>query len=47
MNQTYTEGVECIIVNDCTPDDSMKIVEKLIADYTGTISFKLLYHKQN
>lgn len=47
MNQTYTEGVECIIVNDCTPDDSMKIVEKLIADYTGTICFKLLYHKQN
>ena len=47
MNQTYTEGVECIIVNDCTPDDSMKIVEKLVKDYTGTICFKLLNHKQN
>ena len=21
MNQTYTDGVECIIVNDCTQDN--------------------------
>lgn len=47
INQTYTEGVECIIIDDCTPDDSMKIVEKMVADYKGEILFKLLYHKSN
>lgn len=47
MNQTYTEEVECIIVNDCTPDRSMEIVEKLIAKYNGPIQFKLLQHKYN
>lgn len=47
MNQTYTESVECIVVNDCTPDDSMKIVENLVADYKGSIQFKLLSHEHN
>ena len=47
MNQTYTESVECIVVNDCTPDNSMKIVERLVADYKGTIQFKLFHHEHN
>lgn len=47
MNQTYTENVECIIVNDCTPDRSMEIVEELVARYNGLIQFKLLYHEYN
>lgn len=47
MNQTYTENVECIIVNDCTPDRSMEIVERLVAQYDGLIQFKLLYHECN
>ena len=47
MNQSYTDGVECIVVNDCTPDNSMKIVERLVADYKGPIQFKLLYHEYN
>ena len=47
INQTYTESVECIVVNDCTPDNSMKIVEKLVADYRGKIRFNLLYHEHN
>lgn len=47
MNQTYTEEVECIIVNDCTPDRSMEIVERLVAQYDGNIQFKLLYHECN
>ena len=42
MNQTYTDGVECIIVNDCTQDNSMQIVEKLILEYKGSICFKLI-----
>lgn len=47
MNQTYTEGVECIIVDDKTPDGSMSIVEKLVDNYQGNICFKLLYHQYN
>lgn len=47
MNQTFTEGVECIIVNDCTPDNSMKIAEKLINEYKGSILFRIISHKQN
>ncbi len=47
MNQTYTEDVECIIVNDYTPDSSMEIVERLIADYKGQMQFKLLNHEYN
>lgn len=47
INQTYTKEVECIIVNDCTPDSSMKIVERLVADYKGQIWFKLLNHERN
>lgn len=31
MNQTMTEEVECIIVDDCGQDDSMEIVEKVLA----------------
>ena len=42
MNQSYTEDVECIVVNDCTPDNSMKIVERLVADYKGPIQFTLM-----
>lgn len=47
MQQTYTASVECIVVSDCTPDNSMKIVEKLVAGYKGQIQFKLLYHESN
>ncbi len=47
MNQTYTEDVECIIVNDCTPDRSMEIVEELVAQYNGPIQFKILQHEHN
>lgn len=47
MNQTYTEEVECIIVNDCTPDRSLEIVEELIFQYNGPIQFRIIHHKTN
>ncbi len=46
MNQTY-QDIECILVNDATPDDSMDIAERLIANYNGPIRFKILSHDQN
>lgn len=46
MNQTY-QDIECILVNDATPDDSVAIAERLIADYTGPIQFRVINRKHN
>ena len=47
MRQTYDGKVECIIVDDCGTDDSMAIVERLVAEYTGPITFEVLHHTHN
>lgn len=47
INQTCTSGVECILVNDCTPDDSIKIAESIIASYKGNIHFQIISHENN
>lgn len=47
MNQTYTDEVECIIVNDCTPDKSIDIIENILSTYHGNIHFKILHHETN
>lgn len=39
--------LECIIVNDCTPDRSMKIATEIINKYTGSITFRIIHHEQN
>lgn len=46
MNQTYT-NLECILVNDCTPDNSIEKCEQMIAKYDGPIEFKILHHDYN
>ena len=45
--QTYNGEIECIIVNDCTPDDSCAVIERFINGYDGAIDFKLLHHTVN
>lgn len=45
--QTYKGNIECIIVNDCTPDGSCAIIERFIKEYNGNIDFKLLHHTKN
>lgn len=47
MNQTYTEGVECIMVNDCSTDRSVEIAEGLLKDYRGNIQFHIISHERN
>lgn len=47
MAQTYDILIECILVDDCTPDRSIEIVKQLLASYTGNISFKIIRHDQN
>lgn len=45
--QSKTEGVECLLVDDCGTDDSMKIAENYISSYKGNINFRLLFHEKN
>lgn len=47
INQTYKGDLECILVDDCTPDNSCTIIEKIIGEYNGKIQFKLIHHTQN
>lgn len=46
MAQKYT-NLECILVDDCTPDDSIEKCERMIAEYNGPIKFKILHHDHN
>lgn len=39
--------IECLIVDDCTPDGSMSIVNDIINNYKGAIMFKILRHEKN
>ena len=47
LNQTMTENVECILVDDCGSDKSFEIAESIIASYKGNIKFKLIRHEVN
>ena len=40
--------IECLIVDDCSPDNSMIIVDEIIMNYHGaTIDFKIIRHDKN
>ena len=45
--QTYKGKIECIFVDDCGQDKSVEILEELIADYHGSISFSIIHHEHN
>ena len=48
ISQTYDHSkIECIIVDDCTPDHSVDIVKEIIENYKGEMTFVLHKHKQN
>lgn len=46
-NQTMTDGVECILVDDCGTDESMQLVEQFVKNYQGDITFSILHHDHN
>lgn len=48
LEQSY-DGVkiECILVDDCSPDKSMEIVHAIVGNYQGNISFVFLKHLEN
>ena len=45
--QTYEGELECIFVDDCGQDDSIALLEQLIASYSGPIQFSILHHEHN
>lgn len=45
--QTMTEGVECILVDDCGGDKSIDIAKRFIEEYHGAIDFKIVYRENN
>lgn len=48
LQQTYTEELECLIINDATPDNSISIIERIILENNNnSIHFKIIHHKQN
>ncbi len=46
LKQDFTP-LECILVDDATPDDSMDKVKALLSVYQGPITFKLIRHEVN
>ncbi|MFI3278469.1 MAG: glycosyltransferase family 2 protein [Rikenellaceae bacterium] len=46
FEQTKTNGVEFILVNDCTPDGSMAVARRIIAEYPH-LSVRIIEHPKN
>ena len=46
LSQTC-ENIECIIVNDATPDKSMEVIDEVLKGYSGAIKFKVINHERN
>ena len=44
INQTYSR-LECILVDDCSPDNSVSIAKKVLAEFT--FNAKFIFHHQN
>ena len=42
-----SDNIECILVDDCGTDNSISIAEKIINQYNGSITFKILHHDHN
>ena len=47
MNQSWQGTIECILVDDCGADNSMKIINQILQSYQGDLEFKIIHHEQN
>lgn len=45
--KTEKVDIECLIIDDCGTDCSMKIVNEVIVSYQGPIQFHVIRHQQN
>lgn len=46
-SQSYKGPIECIIVDDCGYDNSIRICTDFISNYNGEIHFSIIHHQQN
>ncbi len=46
FTQTKTDRVEFILVNDCTPDNSMEVARRVISDYPD-LNIRIVEHQKN
>lgn len=46
INQTF-DNFECIIIDDCSPDNSICIIEEKLTEYKGNITFKIVRKERN
>lgn len=46
-SQTYVGAMECLIIDDCGQDDSIKLAEEFVETYQGTIDFRIIHHDHN
>ena len=48
MCQTYQDApIECVLVDDCSPDNSIVIAKKMVDKYEGNIDFKIIRNDVN
>lgn len=47
VQQTYTESIECILVDDSGNDNSVQIINEYLSKYNGPINFVFLHHEKN
>lgn len=47
ITQQKISNIEVLIINDCSTDKSIDIIEKFISNYSGNIQFLLLHNTQN
>lgn len=47
INQSCSERIECILVDDCGTDDSMALAERFVAGYDGQVRFSIVHHEHN
>ena len=45
--QTFQGSLECILVDDVSPDDSIAKCEKILESYKGPIEFRIIHHEVN
>lgn len=45
--QTWEGELECIVVNDCGTDDSIRVAEEFFNGYSGRIAFSIVHREKN
>ena len=47
LQEKNTFIIECILVDDCSTDDSIEIAKRFVNDYNGSVVFTILRHDTN